>query len=166
MKKIYILLIFFSLFLLISYFLPVNINEPDIYYHMNYYYDDTGNPDDPLHVHVSAWRSYYFTVLIDLVPTSYKHHISDLKTIHQSGYWVRYDSSSSNYASILNQGTIDSNDISAELMVHTDDTSYIILKNNLATKFPFNIDSADYQLDAKFKVISVEYTTALQQEIL
>jgi len=94
---------------------------------------------------------------------AYKHYVSDLKTIEESGFWVRYNSVSVNYSAVIDSGQLGKNDISAELYIHTDNKAYLILKNNLRDI----LDATPiYKLSAKYTVNVVEYTTARTNEII
>jgi hypothetical protein len=115
---------------------------------------------------VSAWRKYGFTVQIDLT-SGYVHHISKLKTIHNSGYWIKYNSENlgaGNYT-IISEGDILAEDIGAELWIYNS-KAYLVLKNQLKANNPnFETDPnnsayPNYLLNAKYRIGVVQYTTA------
>jgi len=119
----------------------------------------------PIHYSLSARRDYEFSVIISRVttgPNNNKHYVSNLKTIHQSGHWLKYDSETANYAALLADGEVLPNDISAELFIHTDKESYLVIKNNLRGSLE---PTPNYLLDAKYRIDVVEYTTAISYQL-
>ena len=140
----------------------------DIYYHLDYYYDSTSPSGGTgvIHYDVGAYRSYQYTIFIDQTSAK-KHHVSDLKTIHHSGYYIKYDSTSTNYSSILAEGQIYADDITGELYVETTTyKSYFIIKNKLNYALQMNGTAGpEYRLQAKFKINVAEWTTTKQTEL-
>jgi len=112
---------------------------------------------------LTAMREYRFNVLSHR-HTPYNQLITNLKTVENSGYWVRYDAEGlwpNDITNILDQGQLDPNDISAEGYVDTTttpDKSYILIKNNLRSAKYWD-PGPTYLLQLKYTINIVEYTT-------
>jgi len=118
---------------------------------------DTGGTMIAIHYSLAAMREYYLNVFTDQVSPTYAHHVTDIKTVEQSGYWVKYDSETTNYASVLNQGQLDQDDVSVEAVINTN-KSYIIIKNNVRQNVNFD-PAPNYLLQLKYSIDIIQYST-------
>ena len=80
-------------------------------------------------------------------------YASEMKTVQHSGYWIKYNSTVSNYASVIAFGEVVAGDITAEVVISSNNV-YILIRNNVRN----TLDPApNYLLKVKYKIDVVNF---------